>query len=941
MKLITGIICLTMTLISVLSLAWLPASGQQPPAAEQERIRAGERQDDDQPRPPHKRGREGEPGRRPVGREAAPAAFQAPTDTGGPDGYGYTWDDTHPFSWIDARILGSNSGLYGGDEYTGPVNIGFSFPFYENTFSQLYFSTKGLLSFDYGTFEFVNTALPFPPEPNNIIVPFWYDLGMYNGGSRPTAGIYTYSGGSAPNRYFVIEWYRADEYSGDGNVGYENFDLTFEAILYENGNIVFQYQTMNGPGNATIGIEDAFGEYGLQYYYSLATMPNKAIKFTYPGPAARLRLSPQYQGGFTSPGSTESYTMTVTNIGELGSDVFDILVNSPWALTLYEQNGVTALMDNDLDGTLDTGLLPQGGSKSIIAKVQSPNDAEVGDYNQAELTYRSSLNLSKSRTVNLQGAIPAPFAQVFMDEYDGVMSLDLIQPGGQKIKPASDINESGDDQVVIETVEGNFLYAWTNRRCVGIGCNFYIREIYYTILDKYGVIVKPLTMLVDHASSNYVTNDYDPVLAAAPDGHLAILWRQRLLDASANTENYNMWLAIMNSSGEISHGPVNLTNNSIWGDFDDLNVPRFYSPSMAATGDNRFALAWQRDIETNLDFFDDIYTMFVDTSGSIIAPVAKFTNDLGPGYYANSNLASLTGNRVLLSYSAYGADWTIAYAALSSSGTVIRSQTLIGLDGVSPDAVQLTGGQILLAWINFQMGQVEYSLLDGTTLNSIAGPVPLDNPAGYYLDNFCSVTADGAGHGIITWSTWSDYRPYLFYALINSNGSLATPGMILHTSQDQDYPYLATSSIGFGNTTYSTIPLAVDGFVDFPGPIYGALPGNAVGVPVNYGNLGGYLAGQVVITATLDANLSYLSDSSGVTPSASGNELVWNMPDLAFNEQKSFVLTLGLASSAALGQTFPITVEIGTAGTDAALTNNTDNANVMAARQVYLPLVRR
>jgi len=137
------------------------------------------------------------------------AASASPQDTGGPDGFGYTWDDSVAFNWIDARSLGTNSGLYGGDEYTGPVDMGFTFPFYENSYNQLYFSTKGLISFEQGSFVWGNTALPNPAPPNNIIVPFWDDLGMYSG-SRPDSGIYTYQGGTAPNRYFVVEWYRAD-----------------------------------------------------------------------------------------------------------------------------------------------------------------------------------------------------------------------------------------------------------------------------------------------------------------------------------------------------------------------------------------------------------------------------------------------------------------------------------------------------------------------------------------------------------------------------------------------------------------------------------------------------------------------------------------------------------------------------------------------------------
>ncbi len=49
----------------------------------------------------------------------------APLDTGGPDDFGYTWDDSVAFNWIDATG-GTNSGLTGDDQWTGPIDIGFN-----------------------------------------------------------------------------------------------------------------------------------------------------------------------------------------------------------------------------------------------------------------------------------------------------------------------------------------------------------------------------------------------------------------------------------------------------------------------------------------------------------------------------------------------------------------------------------------------------------------------------------------------------------------------------------------------------------------------------------------------------------------------------------------------------------------------------------------------
>ena len=76
----------------------------------------------------------------------------SPQDTGGPDDFGYTWADSVAFNWINATT-GTNTGLTGDDEYTDAIDIGFSFKFYGNTYSQLYATTNGLVTFGEGTYH--------------------------------------------------------------------------------------------------------------------------------------------------------------------------------------------------------------------------------------------------------------------------------------------------------------------------------------------------------------------------------------------------------------------------------------------------------------------------------------------------------------------------------------------------------------------------------------------------------------------------------------------------------------------------------------------------------------------------------------------------------------------------------------------------------------------
>ena len=104
--------------------------------------------------------------------------------------------------------------------------------------------------------------------------------------------------------------------------------LTFEAILYENGNIVFQYQQLNGVVNQmTVGIEDADGVDGLLYLFNAGGLSvSKAIRFTRPPAQYRVKLTPTELSGFTS-NQVASLDLAVTNTGELGTDRYNLAVS--------------------------------------------------------------------------------------------------------------------------------------------------------------------------------------------------------------------------------------------------------------------------------------------------------------------------------------------------------------------------------------------------------------------------------------------------------------------------------------------------------------------------------------------------------------------------------------------------------------------------------------
>jgi hypothetical protein len=133
----------------------------------------------------------------------------------------------------------------------------------------------------------------------------------------------------------------------------------------------------------------------------------------------------------------------------------------------------------------------------------------------------------------------------------------------------------------------------------------------------------------------------------------------------------------------------------------------------------------------------------------------------------------------------------------------------------------------------------------------------------------------------------------------------------------------------------------VDGVAAFGASLFGGPPGGNAAVSVRYANHGAKTATGVLLTATLDSRLTYVGDTSGVVPTVSGNNVIWSLPDLGFLESHDFMLYVRVPSDAAYGTRYPIGLTLTSAGPEANAGDNTDGAEVIAARQVLLPLVSR
>jgi len=182
--------------------------------------------------------------------------------SGGPDVFGYRWVDSDEpggpvFDWVEISGTGTPvTSTTGDDRNWGPFPIGFSFPFYGNTFTEFRVCSNGWVSFTSTSTDLSNDPLPASGAPENLLAVFWDDLKV---DVSQGANVYYENDGSR----LVIQYDAVPRYGSGG-------PYTFEILLYPNGTIVYQYLSMQGTrlDEATIGIQNDARDDGLTVVYN-------------------------------------------------------------------------------------------------------------------------------------------------------------------------------------------------------------------------------------------------------------------------------------------------------------------------------------------------------------------------------------------------------------------------------------------------------------------------------------------------------------------------------------------------------------------------------------------------------------------------------------------------------------------------------------------------
>ncbi len=165
-----------------------------------------------------------------------------------------------PYTWINASS--ATQFLLGDDDHTSTM-LPFNFTFYDGLFNEIYITTEGYLTFSSTNVQ-TNPIIPSShPHRQNIIAPYWTNLDGTSG------KIYVKNFSS----YWVVAW---ENFNHDNT----SFAGSFETILYNTGDIVFNYDTLENVSNYGCGLNYGDGNNYSSYNDLTSGINDFSIKFS-------------------------------------------------------------------------------------------------------------------------------------------------------------------------------------------------------------------------------------------------------------------------------------------------------------------------------------------------------------------------------------------------------------------------------------------------------------------------------------------------------------------------------------------------------------------------------------------------------------------------------------------------------------------------------------
>jgi Domain of unknown function (DUF5060) len=214
-----------------------------------------------------------------------------------------------PFLWQDISALGQEITSNftqttilktARDEgIAGPINLGFSFPFYTNSYSQLYVSPNGFVTFSpYNIDTSTNTALPNASKPGNMIAYFWTDLVI-------NTGTHVYTLTDPINQTFTLQFQNLAFKASSSQT------VNCELVLKSTGEIVAAYQSMSVSNTCTVGVQNANGTLGTTVAFDQNYLQSNSAVLLTPTPWFRF----DGNAGYTPWGGTNLLNVTMNPAG--------------------------------------------------------------------------------------------------------------------------------------------------------------------------------------------------------------------------------------------------------------------------------------------------------------------------------------------------------------------------------------------------------------------------------------------------------------------------------------------------------------------------------------------------------------------------------------------------------------------------------------------------
>ncbi len=268
----------------------------------------------------------------------------------GPDEYGYYCFDNsdtdylfHPtFEWIPYESSWETVGI--GDDEIYTKTLPFNVTYYGRTFASFSISDNGYIAMGSTWWgNFLNTNIPSPQCANGMIAPFWDDLSS-TGYDNPPPFVVRYHYDEANGRLIVC-W---DNIRSNETFGYQDFEIIIlDTAMWPtrtgDNDIIFMYNSVNGPQSASVGIVSPDRTDGIEYVFNndyndgATTLADElSIKFTtgssymvsiegddmessLPG---EISLHQNYPNPF-NPTTNISYQLSES--GDISLDIYDVL----------------------------------------------------------------------------------------------------------------------------------------------------------------------------------------------------------------------------------------------------------------------------------------------------------------------------------------------------------------------------------------------------------------------------------------------------------------------------------------------------------------------------------------------------------------------------------------------------------------------------------------